>query len=623
MINADQVSNHPRAIQSYFSRLQFKKIGTDRFETNCPFHSDSKPSFQVNKSDKGPWLWICRSNCGAGNIIKFVERIDGINTKEAIIKLGSELGLDGLQQKVDETFSDFGDKAQKKVIKYSIHDYKKLEDALRDSTEARDWLLNERGITYETAAVLHFGFKQDIGAIAGRDSQIANKGWIVIPCIRGNDVTSIEYRSIVEKDFRRQPGMTTTLFNVADSDVLNTVYVTEGKFDAAVLKQAGFDVVSTPNSSTNIVGEMQDDLRKAGTLILAGDSDTAGIAATEKLQKQVGGSILEWPAGCKDANEVFLKHCGRDIQAFKALVLQLTQESKGRPMKNVTSLHNALSKSNRVSLADHPDRLKLPWDPVDKMFHLLPGGVMVLSSSVTGSGKTTFAMEVGLWNAMIGREVVLNYSAELSEDEYANLVAANVMKKDRNLLTDEDYKSAAKKIGAAKFWIGRDEDAQTADDVLNLIEAAIPRVGATLVILDHFHFIVRNVPDGNENQAQANAMKRIVSMAAKYNVKFIVVAQPRKATQQTKGKVVDITDMKGSETLISDAHVVLILHRDTIKNFDPANPPREPLDQKVQVILKKGRSQGTGGAYAELLFFGDIASFKTVSKDIPPPDMLI
>lgn len=235
----------------------------------------------------------------------------------------------------------------------------------------------------------------------------------------------------------------------------------------------------------------------------------------------------------------------------------------------------------------------------------------------TGMGKTTFVMQ-SLIHAATRGEVILNYSAELSTEEYANLVTAHVLRKNRNHLTVEDRKQAAQMLGGIKFYIGRNPDLTTIGPVLDLMEAGIRRLGVTVAVLDHLHFLVRHESD--TVKAQENAMQRLKNLAVKYGCKIIVVGQPRKANAQSRGKLVSISDAKGSETFTSDADVALALHRDVAKVLDPKNPPREPYDSKCQVHLLKGRSQGTGNAYAELLFLGEIATFSEISLAEPPTE---
>lgn len=623
MTNPDRIESikkNPATLRVYSGRVKLRKLGHD-YEGCCPFHSDSKPSFQVFCKE-GVWLWQCKSSsCGTGNCIQFLQKLDNISFNNALQKIEAEIGSTWQNQKsqVEASFRDFGKPEQK--ITYSLSDYQKYETALTKSVPALEFL-KSRGITYETARRLHLGFRQDLGKAAGEGSVIADKGWIALPCIEGDRVVSIEYRSIVEKNYRRQSGMATALFGTDQIDMLEPIFLTEGKFDSAVLCQSGYRTIALPSASAKLTSAEKDLLLSASEVILAGDTDQAGSEAMQRIwaDLQERTYLLKWPNGCKDANETLLKECGGDSEKFKALVERLTEEARGTPMADVTSLQSAMLSSTRVKVEDHPDRLRFPWPAVDRMVNILPGNVLSVFATSTGTGKTSFVAGITVEAARKG-EIVLNYSAELSPEEYSNLVAAYLLRKDRNTITAEDYVAAAKMMGAAKFYIGYNPDFTKYTEVLDLMEAAIRRLGATIIVIDHLHYIVRNESD--TVKAQENAYQRIVSLARKYRLKAIVVGQPRKANQQSRGKRVFLSDAKGSESFSSDSTATISLHRELVKNFDPANPPKEPYDRKTEVHLLKGRSQGSGNAYAELMFIGEIARFEQVSYDQPPAGLAI
>lgn len=68
-------------IQSHGVAL--KREGRD-YVGLCPFHADKKPSLRVTP---GKGLWRCMSCDAAGNVIQFVARKEGIEEKEAALRL--------------------------------------------------------------------------------------------------------------------------------------------------------------------------------------------------------------------------------------------------------------------------------------------------------------------------------------------------------------------------------------------------------------------------------------------------------------------------------------------------------------------------------------------------------
>jgi len=594
--NLDIIKSDPRVLDIYRERVYLKKENGG-WTGKCPIHGEKTGSFKLSLKE-GKWLWKCFGCDTGGSIVDLVQKMDNCSTGEAIKKIREKLGN---IQKVDETFKPLAEPAKKFTI--TLDQYKKFEDALPGS-EGEVWLWKERGISYDCAKAFHLGWKD---------------GQVVFPLINNGIITGIKYRSIAEKKFVYQKGMDNSLFNLDVCDPLIPVFITEGELDAIVLGQCGFAAVALPGAAYKLKPEEKQLLKIASEIYLAGDSDGPGQETMSRLWTELGDRtyLIGWPSGVKDANQCFVETYSRNVEGFRKEIGKLMLTARSTPMPHIQSLRESLENSHKLKLSDHPNRLRMPYPKMDKMAILLPGSVTVLITTNTKMGKTLMATEITLSNALHG-DVVLNYGAELSIDEFSNMVAAGLLKKDRNHLTEADNKTAAKMLGNIKYYYGRNPTLTTIGPVLDLIEAAVVRLGATIVVLDHLHFLCRN--STTEIQDQANAMQRLKNMAQKYNLKVLVVAQPRKAKQDTKGKVIHITDIKGAESIGSDADAIFALHREYVKMKDPMNPPMDAYEPKTEVHLLGVRSKGDGPAYCELLFLGEFASFVELTNQEPLVD---
>ena len=613
------IKGHPALLQIFSTRLkQLSKEG-DQYTALCPFHEDKhKGSFFIGKDKEGAWVYTCFSCGNGGDCIRFVQEYDKVNFTQATKIIEALTGGDWEENKklAEATFQKLEVSEAKPLTKYSLDQYAKFEISLYETKEAKDWLFTERGITYDTARRLHFGYCQNLSSLNKKFSEdlvpIADKGWIIMPAVEGTDVICIEARSMVEKKFSRKSGMAgTCLFGVNEIDVSEPVYLVEGKFDQAVIIQAGFRAVSLPNATANLTPDMRDILMSASVLILAGDND--GGAGSNRMLKlhnefQERTFRLIWPKGKKDANEVFLDLCERDIDKFKKVIDKLTLAAYANPLPGVKSLSDILLHDDSGKSEDNPDRFRFSMRAVDEMTNIAPGSVIYLSATQTSMGKTQFLLQETLFSARKNNEVVLNYQAEMSDAEIGQIVTANLLAKERGEIQKEDRIEAAKRLKNCLYYIGNNPNLNTMTEVLDLIEAGVRRVGATVVCLDHIHFICRNERD--EIKAQGQAMQRIKRMAQKYQLKFFVVGQPRKPDAKTQGKEIGIYDAKGSECLVSDADVVLLLHRDVIKKM--TEDTQDNLSPEVQIRCMKGRSRGKGNAMAKLFFLGKIATFREI-----------
>ena len=63
--------------------VKVRKTG-NLYKGRCPFHDEKTPSFTVNPAER---LWNCFGCDTGGDVIRFVELIDGIEFPEAVEKL--------------------------------------------------------------------------------------------------------------------------------------------------------------------------------------------------------------------------------------------------------------------------------------------------------------------------------------------------------------------------------------------------------------------------------------------------------------------------------------------------------------------------------------------------------
>lgn len=89
MITAQELKRAVNAAEVIGNYVQLKKSGK-RYIACCPFHDDRNPSFSLDP-DNG--LFYC-FGCGTGgDIIRFLERIEGLDFRGAFRRLGDIVGV--------------------------------------------------------------------------------------------------------------------------------------------------------------------------------------------------------------------------------------------------------------------------------------------------------------------------------------------------------------------------------------------------------------------------------------------------------------------------------------------------------------------------------------------------
>jgi len=606
----------------------------------CPFHEEKNPSFKVYRLDDGCWGFKC-FGCGAnGNVFQFIQKKDGISFTEAVAKVLELAGVTGWESgkvQVDQTFGKILDNT-KDLVTFPIENYTQSEKALHESAAGQKWL-TDRGITMDAARRLHLGFIQDATIVAGTNHPWAKRGWIMFPTLSddGHTVISVKYRSLVGKKemldqksvsgILRAKDTATVLYNLREVNPMEDVWVVEGEPDTLVISQMGFPCVGYPSGQYNPTAEERDVLMKSKRRFLAGDTDEVGAAAMDKLWKELRENTfrIHWPSGCKDANDTLLKECGGDLAKFAELLDQLKTKALSQPIPDYYDMMESLEGCDDTNPMDNPRRLHCRTKEVDEMAVTLPGNVVSVFASYTGSGKTTWLLdEIELYEAMQFGSVVVNYSAELSVQELATLVAANLTNTDRLQIGKVQYKKAAAKLQAAhaRFYVGYNPDLNRIGMVLDSLEWAIRRLGANIIVLDHLHFLCRGEKD--DIKAQADAMQRIKNITRKYDVIFIVVGQSRKPAQGNRGKSSEQWDAKGSETFTSDATTTYHIHRARKSDIDWEHPdtwPADILENRTEIRLDKCRTKGPGKAVALQWFAGNVGKFLPYTNQTPdtPP----
>ena len=608
----DSIKSNPEVLKIYGRYTKLKRLGTG-YQGKCPLHSDSSPSFSVYPDMR----WTCFSGCGSGNIFQLVEKLENIPFKEAVDFVKKEIGSDweSSKEKVDRVFRPVAE-VSKVYRTISLEAWAKTEAALADSAPAKKYLA-DRGITYETAKKLHFGFVQDIKTLAnGGGEDICDKGWVALPYIDESVVRMVKFRSIVRKrpgGFARQPNMETCLFNTNTIDVFEPVYLVEGEYDAAILEQVGFHAVSICSASTYPTAAHKDQLMKSSAVILAGDNDGgAGNKVMDKLWRELGSGAyrLLWPDGMKDANECLLKHCKGDNALFKALVEDLTRKAKSQPMPSVYNLKETMEDGGGEKLVDRADRFRFPQPTIDDMLIILPGHVFGFGSTETGMGKTMFIVQATLHNAIKYGKTVINFQAEMSPTEIAGLATCQLLRVDRNEMTKDDMKKAAPRLENVNYYVGRDPNITELKEVLDLIESAVRRLSPDIVVLDHFHHFSAGAD--NETKQQADAMTRIKKIAELYQVIFINIGQPSKPTRSAASKPLRSTDFRGSGAWGQAANSIMAIHRDYRKTDDTIVSGKGNFEDKTLVQVIKGRSLGKGKSSCFVTCFGEFCCFEEI-----------
>jgi DNA primase len=315
----EDLKSHVDIVQVIQERVQLRKTGAT-WKGLCPFHGEKTPSFHVY-GEKG--FFKCFGCSLAGDVIKFVELHDKVSFPEAVRQLAGRAGLP-----VPETEDSKQDAESSREREALLKAHEVAAAWFREQLEApvgapARRMLEDRGMTAETIALLGIGFAPAAGGLRARLLQagfveplLVKSGLLVqrdegpardrfrnrlmIPICRDNGaIIAFGGRAM---DAGQQPkylnspetaiyvkGRTLYGLNLGKHAISRLKYavLVEGYFDWAQAYQAGITnvVASSGTALTPAQGKL---LRRfAGKVVLSFDPDAAGQGAAARSSEML------------------------------------------------------------------------------------------------------------------------------------------------------------------------------------------------------------------------------------------------------------------------------------------------------------------------------------------------
>ena len=290
------------------------------FTAKCPFHHDTKPSFQVKLTAKGYWVFKCwSSGCGVhGGARKYRE----LTERPPPVQ----------QTRRENAPHILYDKPTPELLKIATEHY---HQKLLENKEATEYL-TQRGIDPEKAYQWGLGYapgdtlykllrpqmeeeQLEKCALLRHSKRSDTYGRrIIIPEKVDNDETGWITARAIDPDrtpkYLHSPGRRPALMTVTDVEGLYKDYkiITEGPFDMLAMVIAGFPAQCTNGSPDPLSLSKAIKDRKWKRLYILPDSDTGGSGWAKMVAWAANKSgaipvLVELPEGIPDPAEVLLQ----------------------------------------------------------------------------------------------------------------------------------------------------------------------------------------------------------------------------------------------------------------------------------------------------------------------------
>lgn len=493
-----------------------------------------------------------------------------------------------------------------------------------------DWL-EERGINTETA--LRYG------VYTGRRDQVAGcvvadpRGSVLVfPFEEHGAIVAEKYRG-PNKSFWQRAGGRRTFWNadVLDDPALGEgrypLIITEGEIDCLTAIDCGFPfAVSVPDGAPPVPeGKLPDDLepidpnaegsgkfeflwnnrerlKHIKRFVIAVDNDAPGQRLGAELVRRLSASrcmFVEYPAGCKDLNDVLMK-------LGPEKVASVLNGAKPYPVRGL------------YRLSEYPDlpevqAFSMGWPSLDRLCKIFPGEFMVITG-IPSHGKSSFVLNVITNLAQRHGWQTALFSPEMpTVPHLRGKLRRIVLRKD---VTDIEWPL----IERADEWIGRhivfiDADPTGRDDqdfdlewLIERATDAVLRDGIRLLVIDPWNEIEHaRRPQESTTEYIARGIRSLKRFARAYGVAVIVIAHPTKDIVGRDGKLRAVTlyDIDGSAAWFNKSDHGLVVER-----------PDAVIDQAL-IRVAKVRFEETGEKGAVRLRYDREAARFEVMVDEP------
>jgi len=437
------------------------------------------------------------------------------------------------------------------------------------SDDVLAWFQNVRGISNNTLLKLNVTEAVEWVPQTSREDRC-----ICFNYTRGGELVNIKFRDAY-KNFKMSSGSELIFYNIDALDGEKEAIINEGEIEILTNVECDiFNSVSVPNgasSSGNVKLEYLDNCWESfeglTKIILATDNDEPGIALREELARRLGKHRcfkVVYPDGCKDMNEVLIKH-------GKEAVKEVYANAVPYPVEGIITLEDEFDDVLDWYHKGPPPGLDICIPGFDLKFPSQGGHFW----SVTGapqSGKSEF---VDYIMAQMTRIHGWKWGVTAFETQPAAMHMALIAEKlsgktiqfrnnKEHRMTEDEYHTALGLIDEHFFFVKIEGSDLTIDGLLEKYRQLVLQKGIRGVVLDPWNYVEsRQTSHQSETQYINECLTKIKVFCATYGVQFILVAHPTKLKKENgKFEVPTLYHISGSAHFFNKTDDGLALWRD-------------------------------------------------------------
>ncbi|MCP5098687.1 MAG: toprim domain-containing protein [Chloroflexi bacterium] len=398
---------------------------------------------------------------------------------------------------------------------------------------------------------------------------------IGFPYFRDGELINQKYRD-GRKNFRMETGAERVLYGLDDIDP-SSVIVVEGEMDKLAFEVAGVtSCISVPDgapaenttdysSKFEFLETAKEVLDRVQVFILAVDNDAPGKRLEDELSRRFGRERclrVEWPEGCKDANEVLLQH-------DSATLTNCLAEAQPYPVDGVFKAADVSDRILTLFQNGWEKGVSTGWEALDQNYTVRPGELTIVTG-IPNSGKSNLldALTVNLAKNHGWRFALFSPENQPLEDH----MSRNIEKWAQEPFNDGPTKrmdrdvleSGMKWLDQHYTWILPDDD-WTVDRILKAAKELVFRDGIRGLIIDPWNELEHLRPNNmTETEYVSKCLKDIRQFGRRHGVHVWIVGHPAKLHKGPDGNYPVPTpyDISGSAHWRNKADNCITIWRD-------------------------------------------------------------
>lgn len=443
------------------------------------------------------------------------------------------------------------------------------------SDKMADWFLKNRGITRETLQKFMVSPNKKYIAKAGKEVQV-----IAFPYIKNSEIVNVKSRyDYVEdkqnrKTFTMEAECELSFYNIDSIEGFTHCVIVEGEIDVlSVVQATGQPCISVPNGASKgeIKMEYLDNCASYfdnKTLIcLATDNDEPGINLRNELARRLGKDrcfYVTYPDGCKDMNEVLLKHGPEYLE-------EMFQNLTAFPIEGVITLENVEAEIDHYYKNGFPTGDSIGYPSFDKLL-TFRGGEITTITGIPSHGKSEWLDEILVQLSRRHNWPHGLFAAENGKPALHYTRIANRYIERPFYRHNEDYKMSPQQLADAKefmanhFYFINNRQISKVTDILDKAKELVLRYGIKSLTIDPYGCMESERPKNlSEAEYVGYIYKSLIQFAELYNVHIFLVAHPTKMQKDKRTGLYEVPTMysiSGSAKFYDSTYNGISVYRD-------------------------------------------------------------